>query len=143
MPAYAVKHLAYERGPLSRIMKQVKAQPYSLTSKEPEASDAVGNYVFVIEVRRDRGATSYWLGYKYRVADKVRPAGGGKWESEFDFKNIGHYPPDGLYLDVPVEIADPDVRDWLSTKQPGMAEIPASLVAKLDTFLVHGGRAFV
>jgi hypothetical protein len=123
-------------------MKRVKAQPYSLTSKEPEASDAVGNYVFVIEVRRVAGATSYWLGYKYRVADKVRPAGGGQWDGEFDFKNIGQYPPEGLYLDPPVQIADRSICDWLSTKQPGMAEIPSSLVAGLDALLLHGGRTF-
>lgn len=143
MPAYAVKHLAYERGALSMIMKRVRAQPYSLTSKEPEASAAVGHYVFVIEVRREMGITTYWLGYKYRAADQVRSAGGGKWDGEFDPKNIASHPPDGAYLDAPLEITDPAICKWLSTKQPGMAEIPSPLVSTLDDIVSHGARSFV
>jgi hypothetical protein len=46
MSAYAVKHIEENRGPLASIMKDVKKQPYSLTSKEPEAKDAArGNFV--------------------------------------------------------------------------------------------------
>ena len=142
MTAYAVKHLAYQRGPLAEIMKDVKAQPYSFTSKEPEASDAIGHYVFVIEVLKEKGITTYWLGYKYRAADKVRKAGGGKWNDEFDFKNIAHYPPDGAYLDPPLRITDPAVCKWLSTKQPGMAVIPPLHVTALDVLFSHCSHSF-
>lgn len=142
MPAYVVKHLAYERGPLAGIMKKVKAQPYSLTSKEPEASKAIGNFIFVIEVRKEAARTTYWLGYKYRAADKVTPAGGGKWDGEFEFKNIAHYPPEGQYLDPALQLTDDRIYEWLSTKQPGMAEIPAHLVEGLEELLRHDGRSF-
>jgi hypothetical protein len=134
LPAYAVKHLAYEkkRGPIARIMKRVKAQPYSLTSKELEASNAIGSFVFVIEVCKEAArTTTYRLGYKYRAADKVTPAGGGKWEGEFRFKNIAHYPAEGQYLDPAVQITDKRTCEWLSKKQPGMAEIPPHLVEVL------------
>lgn len=142
MRAYAVKHLVHDRGHLSPRTKRIKVQPFSLTSKEPEASDAVDNYVFVIEVRREKGGTSYWLGYKCLVADKVRLAGGGRWEDEFDFKNIGHYPPIGMYLDVPIQITDTSICEWLTHKQPGMAEIPALFTPVLDAMLDRHGRKF-
>lgn len=142
MPAYAVKHLAYKRGPLAGIMKRVKTQPYSLTSKEPEASNAIGNFVFVIEVRKESARMTYWLGYKYRAADKVTSAGGEKWDGEFEFKNIAHYPPEGLYLDPALQITDDRICEWFSTKRPGMAEIPAQLVEGLDELIRHGGRSF-
>ncbi|OYW35721.1 MAG: hypothetical protein B7Z35_14550 [Hydrogenophilales bacterium 12-61-10] len=142
MPAFAVKHLAYERGPLIKIMKRVKAQPYSFTSKEPEASNAIGHYVFVIEVRKERGETTYWLGYKYRACDKVKPAGGGLWDSEFKFKNIASQPPDGAYFENPVQITDHRICNWLTTKQPGMAEIPPTLVPVLDELFPPAARMF-
>lgn len=123
-------------------MKRVKTQPYSLTSKEPEASDAIGHYIFVIEVRRKKGITTYWLGYKYRAIDKVRPAGGGKWEGKFDFKHIAAYPPEGSYLQTQIQITDHAICEWLATKQPGMAQIPSSLVVGLDSLFSHGGRPF-
>jgi hypothetical protein len=135
VPAYAVKHLVDEWGPRSSTMKKVKKTPYSFTSKEPEATDAAsGNFVYVIEVRMEKGARTYWLGYKYQAYEKVRPAGGGLWEGKFKFKNSAKFaePATGRYFDGPVRLADAALCEWLGAKQPAMAEIPAELVAMID-----------
>ncbi|MGE5453198.1 MAG: hypothetical protein ACM3VZ_15310 [Acidobacteriota bacterium] len=123
-------------------MKDVKARPYSFTSKESEANAAIDHLVYVIEVQKEKGATTYWMGYRYRAADKVRQAGGLKWEGEFDFKNIASIPPDGAYLEKPRQIADHELCNWLSTKQPGMAEIPAAMVEKFEELLRLEGKPF-
>jgi hypothetical protein len=135
VPAYAVKHLVDERGPLSKIMKRVKQTPYSLTSKEPEATDAAaGSFVYVIEVRVQGGLRTYWLGYRYRAFEKVRPAGGGLWEGKYKFKNSAQFaePATGSYFDAPVRIEDSAFCEWLAAKQPGMAEIPPDLLLAVD-----------
>lgn len=135
MPAYAVKHLVSDHGPLSRIMKDVKKTPYSYTSKEPEASEAAaGCFIYVIEVCVEKSIRTYRLGYKYRAYEKVRPAGGGLWKDEFKYKNSARWgePATGVYFNEPVQIEDIEVCKWLAAKQPGMAEIPEPLVTALD-----------
>jgi hypothetical protein len=135
VPAYAVKHLVSEHGPLARIMKDVKKTPYSFTSREPEASDAAtGRYIYVIEVRLEKGVPTYWLGYKYRAHEKVRPAGGSPWKGGFKYKNSARWgePATGVYFEEPIHIADPGLCEWLAEKQPGMAEIPEHLQPALD-----------
>jgi hypothetical protein len=89
MSAFAVKHIAGDLGPLSKIMKQVKKAPYSYASNEPEATNAaLGNDIYVFEVRAEpKGLCSYWLGYKFKAFEKYPPAGGGKWLERFKFKN--------------------------------------------------------
>lgn len=140
MPAYAVKHLAQDRGPLSKLMKRVKETPYSFTSKEPEATDAAGgSFIYVIEVRQDHGVRSFWLGYKYRAYEKVRPAGGSLWEGKFKFKNSARWgePATGSYFDVPVQIEDAAFCAWLAPKDAGLAEIPADLLAAIDAQIAN------
>lgn len=116
-------------------MRKVKKTPYSLTSKEAEALGAAsGNFVYVIEVRVEKGARSYWLGYKYQAYEMVRPAGGGLWEGKFKFKNSAKFaePATGRYFDGPVRLADAALCEWLGGRPPGMEEIPAELVATMD-----------
>jgi hypothetical protein len=144
VPAYAVKHIVSEHGPLSKIMKDVKRTPYSFTSKEPEASDAAGGrFVYVIEVRVQKGIRTYWLGYKYCAHERVRPAGGGLWRDEFKYKNSARWgePATGVYFDEPIQVEAPAVCEWLSAKQPGMAEIPEDLVVSLDAQIERAGSA--
>ena len=149
MPAYAVKHLVSDHGPLSTIMKDVKKTPYSFTSKEPEATEAAaGRFIYVIEVRVEKGTRTYWLGYKYRAYEKVRPAGGSLWKGEFKYKNSARWgePATGVYFDEPIQIEDLSVCEWLAAKQPGMAEIPEPLIIALDAQIERAGsdaRSFV
>lgn len=148
MPAYAVKHLVDEWGPRSTTMRKVKKTPYSFTSKEPEATDAAfGNFVYVIEVRLDKGVRTYWLGYKYQAYEKVRPAGGGLWEGKFKFKNSAKFaePATGHYFDGPVRLADAALCQWLAARPPGMEEIPSELLATMDAPFddpANGARSF-
>jgi hypothetical protein len=116
-------------------MRKVKKTPYSFTSKEPDATEAAsGNFVYVIEVRVEKGVRSFWLGYKYQAYEKVRPAGGGLWEGKFKFKNSAKFaePATGHYFDGPVRLADAAVCEWLAVKLAGMAEIPPELLAMID-----------
>ena len=125
-------------------MKDVKRTPYSFTSKEPEASEAAtGRFIYVFEVRVDKGVRTYWLGYKYRAYEKVRPAGGSLWKDEFKYKNSARWgePATGVYFDESIEIEDVEVCEWLAAKQPGMAEIPQHLVAALETQIESAGNA--
>jgi hypothetical protein len=131
------------------MMKVVRKAPYSYTSKEPEASQAAyGNDIYVIEVRTEpRNARSYWLGYKYRAYEKHLRAGGALWPGDFKFKNAARPAmlAEGAYFDSPVEITDPDVKGWLRDKLPGMAEIPAQMVAPLEAILgnpAYGAKSF-
>ena len=136
---FAVKHVEKDHGPLSEIMRDVKKTPYSYTSKDYEAAIAAkGNYVYVIEVRAEKnGVRSYWLGYKYKAFEAFeafRLAGGALWKGEFKYKNSSQptSKADGMYFNDPVRLIDLDVCEWLTSKQPGMAEIPSSLVDSIE-----------
>jgi hypothetical protein len=116
-------------------MKEVRQTPYSYSSKASEASEAAkGRDVYVIEVRENGKIRSYALGYRYRATEKFRPAGGGLWKDEFKFKNSATpgEPAIGVYFEPFVELSHPTVIDWLTTKQPGMAEIPQDVLAALQ-----------
>ena len=135
MPAYAVKHLVADHGPLSKIMKDVKSTPYSYTSKKAEAIDAArGSDVYVIQVDVLGSKRSYSLGYKYRATERYRRAGGGLWEDEFEFKNSATpgVRAIGFYFDPPLPIDNATVRQWLAGKQPGMAKIPVAVLEELE-----------
>jgi len=149
LPVFAVKHIEKDHGPLSKIMREVKKTPYSYTSKGHEATLAAkGNYIYVIEVRAEKkGVRSYWLGYKYKAFESFQLAGGALWKEEFKYKNSAHpaSKADGMYFDEPVRITDDDVCDWLSSKQPGMAEVPLHLVPSIEAVLnnpANGAVAF-
>jgi len=149
MTAFAVKHVVGDLGPLSKVMRQVKKAPYSYTSNEPEATNAaLGNYIYVIEVRAEpKGSRSFWLGYRFKAFEKYPPAGGGKWLEQFKFKNAARpcEQADGSYFDNPIEITELHLTAWLREKQPSMAEIPAELVPTLDGLLddpANNARAF-
>ena len=61
MASFAVKHIVEEQGPL--VLKAVRKQPYSLTSKEHEARLAArGRNVYVIEVIVELTQRIYRLG---------------------------------------------------------------------------------
>jgi len=149
MTAFAVKHVVGDLGPLSKMMKQVRKGPYSYTSNEPEATNAaLGNYIYVIEVRAEpKGSRSYWLGYKFRAFEKYPPAGGGKWLEQFKFKNAARAceQAEGSYVDTPIEIVEARLTAWLGEKRPGMTEIPPELVPELDNLLgdpANNAKAF-
>ena len=149
MTAFAVKHIAGDLGPLSKVMKQVKKAPYSYASNEPEATNAaLGNDIYVFEVRAEpKGLCSYWLGYKFRAFEKYPPAGGGKWLEKFKFKNAARAceQAEGSYFDTPIEIVEPRLAAWLGEKRPGMTEIPVELVPSLDRLLgdpANNAKAF-
>jgi len=149
MSAFAVKHIVGDIGPLSKVMKQVRKAPFSYASNEPEATNAaLGNYIYVIEVRAEpKGLRSYWLGYKFRAFEKYPPAGGGKWLEQFKFKNAarGCEQADGSYFDAPIQVVEPRLTAWLGEKWPGMAEIPSELVSTLDSLLgdpANSAKAF-
>lgn len=147
MTAFLVKHIVKDRGPLAAVMADVKKTPHSFTAKAGPAEAAVGNDVFVVEVREE-GERSYWLGYKYRATEKFRPASGGKWHGVFDFRNSATPgdPALGFYFPAPVRITDVELCDWLVSQTLGMVEIPASLVPRLDTLIrnpANGAMSFV
>ena len=135
MPAYAVKHIVADHGPLARIMKEVRKTPYSYTSKGPEASDAAKGWdVYVIEVNADRSTRSYALGYRYQATEKFALTGGALWKGEFKYKNSATPgdPPVGVYFEPPLPLTDPTVVHWLTNKLPGMAEIPGDVLRGLQ-----------
>ncbi len=148
MPAYAVKHLVADHGPLSRTMKGVRSNPHAYTSKEPEASEAaLGNDIYVIEVSAEPSGRRYALGYKYRAFEKYGPAGGGVWKGEFKFKVSATpcEPAVGVYFEAPVRIADAALCEWLGIKHPGMVEIPDHLAEMLEGLIsepANGARQF-
>jgi len=135
MTAYAVKHIAEDRGPIASIMKNVKKQPYSYTSKPEKAEGAArGRFVYVIEVQRDGGTTSYHLAYKYRAREAHKAAGGSLWGGQFEYKNSVAYgfASDGLYFDSPVLITDTDFIDWYKSETFGMVEVPDHFLQVLE-----------
>lgn len=138
MTAFAVKHIEQERGPLSSIMKKVKQQPYVYTSKLAEATAASkSGCVYMIEVLRDKGDTSYRLGYKFMAGEKYESAGGSLWEGKFKYKVTGTYPNHltGMYFDKAVLINDDAFNTWFKAETLGMCEIPADHVQTLEKIL--------
>lgn len=148
MPSFVVKHVIDELGPLSSIMSEVKVTPHSYTSKKHQATSAAkGNYIYVIEVNRKGGKTSYKLGYKYRAHESFTLTGSSMWKGQFKFKNsaVPGEPAEGKYFEEPILIDNEEVRDWLSDQTLGMVEIPQSLVGILDAMFSDkgaGARAF-
>ncbi|MBS0345928.1 MAG: hypothetical protein JSR69_05645 [Proteobacteria bacterium] len=148
MPAFAVKHIEKNQGPLSSIMSEIKKTPYSYTSKYREASIASkGNFIYVIEVRAEKSGRSYWLGYKYKAFESFQCAGGALWKGEFKYKNSARpmSTAEGQYFNVPVRLFDVNLCVWLSSKQPGMAEIPSYLISALEGVLndpANGAQPF-
>lgn len=139
MPAYVVKHLVSKHGPLSGIMKEVKETPHSFTSKELEATAAANSGdVYVVEVRSSNSKRGYALGYRYQAQEKFGLAG-GLWRGEFKFKVSATpgLPASGVYFDEPIRIEDENIIDWLSSKQPGMEEIPSHLVFELENIFAN------
>ena len=122
-------------------MKEVRRTPYSYSSKEPESSEAAhGRDIYVIEVRIEENTRRYALGYRYQSTEKFsRP--GSLWKDEFKFKNSATpgTPAVGVYYEPFVEISDVEVVEWLTSKQPGMAQIPAGVLAALQR--VEAGAA--
>lgn len=138
MPGFAVKHIARDYGLLSEIMKDVIKIPYSFTSKLKEASAAANaNFIYVIEVRVEKGIRSYWLGYKYRAFEYSESVSNGLWKGKFKYKNSAKPTgkAEGKYFTLPVRIEDISTVNWLKSKQPGMAEIPRDIVASLELVL--------
>lgn len=140
MPAFAVKHVAAQQGPLQAHLASVKHTPYSFTSRATEASAAAaGADVYVIEVRKTKAVTTYWLGYKYRAQERYTLAGGGKWQDRFAFKNSATpgEPPIGVYFDAFPRITDTGLCDWLSSHTLGMAELPEAQVRALEAMIAE------
>jgi hypothetical protein len=140
LSSFAVKHVVADHGALARTMKDVRKTPFSFTSKEPEASAAArGGDVYVIEVSAEGGTRTYALGYKYRAYERYAKPGGALWRDEFKFKNsaVPGEPAQGVYFDTPVVIDDAGLREWLATKLPSMAEIPAHLVTALEVMVAE------
>lgn len=144
MKAFAVKHIANEQGPLSRVLVSAKKQPYSLTNKKNEAEEAAkGNFVYLIEVLRESGETTYRLGYKFRSSDVHQRAGSALWEDQFKYKNTVSYGSnsDGVFFEEPVEITDPEFNNWLKCQTFGMIEIPKNIIEALEkVFMNNAGH---
>ena len=139
MSAFAVKHILEDQGPLIANLKEIRRTPYSFTSKEPEATAATGNNIYVIEVRCVGGNRTYWLGYKYQAREKFKLTGGRKWKERFDSKNSAT--PGtiavGAYFDSLPEITDPALLEWLRSGTFGMTEIPSGQIAALDAIIAN------
>lgn len=134
MPAFAVKHLVAEHGPVMANVKNIRKTPYSYTSKHYEAEEsAKGNYIYVIEVHRSGGETSYAIAYKYRATESFKKPG-SLWKDEFVYKNSATpgVKADGFYLEHPVLVSDLEFNYWFLSLPPGMAEIPSHLLPALD-----------
>lgn len=129
-------------------VKEIRKTPYSYTSKHSEANEAArGNYVYVIEVDRAGGKTSYSLAYKYKATEAFKRPG-ALWKDEFIYKNSST-PGDkaeGAYFERPIEINKHDFNSWFLSLPPGMAEIPSHLVPELDSMVevpANGAKRFV
>lgn len=147
MPAYAVKHLVSQHGPVMANVKDLRKTPYSYTSRHTEANEAArGNYVYVIEVHRQGGRTSYALAYKYKATEAFKRPG-ALWKDEFTYKNSAKpgAKAEGMYFETPVEIDKNAFNDWFLALRPGMAEIPWPLVLELDAIIsdpANGAKGF-
>jgi hypothetical protein len=140
MQSFAVKHIAADYGPLMTNVREIRKTPYSFTSKDREASAAArGNYIYVVEVKRHKTRTTYWLGYKYRAHEIFTRPGGLLWKEEFKYKNSATpgVRAEGLYFEEPIRIADPEFCDWYLGQTLGMAEIPSHLILVLDAIFAN------
>jgi hypothetical protein len=137
LKAFAVKHVVKKQGPLISVLKAVREQPYSFTSKQREARASLGCKIYVIEVLVELRQTVYRLGYCYRAHDFIEGAGGTLWKGRFKFKNIAKpgVRPEGVYFERPVIINDPSFIAWYKTKTYGMCEIPQNYVVTLDRLI--------
>lgn len=137
MASFAVKHIVKEQGPLISILKAVRKQPYSLTSKEHEARLAAqGRNVYVIEVLVELTQRIYLLGYRYRAWECYEGAGGALWKGRFKFKNAAKSSlSEGIYFDRPIVIVDADFNEWYKGETLGMTEIPEKHVAVLERLI--------
>lgn len=143
MAAYAVKHIAEEQGPLLANLKTIRKTPHSYTSREPEATEAAGGGdVYVVEVRKEKAARTYWLGYKYQAREIYKPAGGGLWKGAFRFRNSATPGDraDGVYFEVLPQITDATLCQWLASQTP-MAELPQPLIDQLEAMIGDHAQA--
>ena len=135
MKSFAVKHVASKMGPLVSHLNNIVKNPYSLTNKKAEATAAAqNNFIYVIEVTKDKSKTIYRLGYKFRSHVLYKRPGSAKWSGGFEFKNsVGSGKSvNGYYFETPVEIMSPDFNDWYLGEIFGMKEIPPVLAKVLD-----------
>lgn len=138
MPAFLVKHMVADQGPAMANLKDLRRTPYSFTSRDAEAkAAALGNFVYVVEVHRDKQATRYLLAYKYKAYEVFRRPGTALWKDGFKFKNsaIPGEHADGAYFESPVEITDSGMNDWLEALPTGMAELPQDMSPALDALI--------
>ena len=145
MTAFAVKHIARNRGPLVNRLSTYSCEPCSFTSKNQESCEAAkGNIIYVIEVRLISRRTTYWLGYKYVARKQVTHPLPGKWDGRFTYMNKSAAPPfaEGMYFDSPVQITNAKFCKWYARESFGMVELPSLLCAPLEEmFLAPGSGA--
>ena len=139
--SFAIKHNASRRKPLALRLGIYNHQPHSFTSRAGASREAAnGNSIYVIETRRTKSGTTYWLGYCFvSIGSKPEPSG-GKWDGEFDFMNVSAppFPAQGRYFDEPVEIEDAAFIEWFTPQQGMVAVSPSpSFCVKLETMLLN------
>lgn len=137
--------MAKEQGPLVSILKTVREQPYSYTSKKREALAAIGCKIYVIEVVGSR-QREYRLGYCYKAGEYHYGVGGARWKGRFKFKNVAKagIRPEGVYFEPLVIITDPDFIGWYKSVR-GMTEIPSRHRVTLESLVsnpVHKAKPF-
>jgi len=135
LKSFAVKHVAGEMGPLVSHLSIIIKNPYSLTNKKAEANAAAqDNFIYVIEVTKEKSKTIYRLGYKFRSSVVHKQPGSAKWSGGFEFKNAieSDKPVKGYYFENPVEIMNLDFNDWYREERFGMTKMPPDLVKILD-----------
>lgn len=135
LPAFAVKHLSDIRGPLSTRLAIYRHQPRSFTSRDSEPGlAALGAWVYVIEVRRNRGRTTYWLGYRYRAVRCVPYPSEGRWHGRFKYMNEAAAPPAvvGDFFEEPIRIDDIPFCAWYARQRSDMVCLPPNRRAVLD-----------
>jgi hypothetical protein len=145
--SFAVKHNASKRKALVRRLATYSVTPWSFSSKERETESASrSGTIYVIEVRRtSQSGTTYWLGYWFRSTGRLRDPAGGKWDNEFEYKNVSTPPGPvvGQYFPQPVLIQDPEFNAWYLGTQ-GMVELPSKHAKLLERMFVepsNGARA--
>jgi hypothetical protein len=94
--------------------------------------------VYVIEVRRTAGKTTYWLGFKYVARRRLQQPAGGKWDDQFKYKLIAApgRAVEGVYFDAPIPITDHHFVTWFLLQRYGMVELPARLVFCLEDLFI-------
>lgn len=134
MTSYLVKHDSQKQGKLEDVISVAKKLgPVTFTSKKRVAEAAVNGNIYVVEIVAGRGKRNYRLGYKFKCAHASRPAGGGKWLSQFNYKNsadIGS--PSGVYFSKPASIVSPEFLEWCREQCRGMDSMPWEYANILD-----------